>query len=94
MKCKMQGAFHHLMKEVRLCDTSRYRNLVRMDTVTFEELLPSTEQEWLSIAEEFLDKWNFKNGIGVMDGKHVIIRPPTNSDSYYFNYNTYLALSY
>lgn len=63
----MQGAFHHLMKEVRLCGTSRYRNLVRMDVVTFEELLPSTEQEWLSIAEEFLDKWSFKNGIGVMD---------------------------
>ena len=55
------------MKEVRLCGTSRYRNLVRMDVVTFEELLPSTEQEWLSIAEEFLDKWSFKNGIGVMD---------------------------
>ena len=34
-----QGAFHQLMQEIRLCDTSSYRNFVRMDAATFEELL-------------------------------------------------------
>ena len=37
----MQGAFHHLMKEIRLCDMSSYRNVVRMDAAMFEELLTS-----------------------------------------------------
>ena len=34
-----QGAFHQLMKEISLIDTSSYRNFVRMDATTFEELL-------------------------------------------------------
>ena len=34
-----QGAFHQLMKEMRMCDTSSYRNFVRMNAATFEELL-------------------------------------------------------
>ena len=34
-----QGAYHQLMKELRLLDTSAYRNFVRMDASTFEELL-------------------------------------------------------
>ena len=34
-----QGAFHQLMQELRVLDTSSYRNFVRMDVTTFEELL-------------------------------------------------------
>ena len=34
-----QGAFNQLMKELRLCDVLSYRNFVRMDASTFEELL-------------------------------------------------------
>ena len=48
--------------------------------------MPNTEQEWMSIAQNFLEKWNFNNCIGAMDGKHVLIRPPPNTGSYYFNY--------
>ena len=33
------GAFHQLMEEIRLLDTSSYKNFVRMDAVTFEDLL-------------------------------------------------------
>ena len=48
--------------------------------------VPSKEEEWNSIAKEFTEKWNFNNCIGAMDGKHVLINPPANSGSYYFNY--------
>ena len=48
--------------------------------------MPDTEQVWREIDGEFLEKWNFNNCIGAMDGKHVLIQPPPNSGSYYFNY--------
>lgn len=38
LRRESQGAFNQLM-ELRLCDVSSYRNLVRMDASTFEELL-------------------------------------------------------
>ena len=46
-----------------------------------------TEEEWMKIAQEFHEMWNFKTFIGTMDGKHIlIIKHPPNSGSYYFNY--------
>ena len=45
-----------------------------------------TEEEWMKIAQEFHEKWNFKTCIGAMDEKHILIKPPPNSGSYYFNY--------
>ena len=48
--------------------------------------VPTTEEEWKKIADAFASNWNFNNCIGAMDGKHIVIRPPLNSGSYYFNY--------
>lgn len=48
--------------------------------------VPNTEEEWKAIADQYLEKWNFNNCIGAMDGKHVLINPPANSGSLYFNY--------
>ena len=48
--------------------------------------VPSTEEEWKRTVAEFLGKWNFNNCIGALDGKHIVIKPPPNSGSYYFNY--------
>ena len=39
LKRSTQGAFNQLLVELRLCDTSSYRNFVRMDASSFEELL-------------------------------------------------------
>lgn len=31
---------------------------------------------WIVIADEYWEKWQFSNSIGVLDGKHVIILAP------------------
>ena len=48
--------------------------------------VPQTEEEWIRISEEFEEKWNFPNSLGALHGKHIQIKRPVNSGSYYFNY--------
>lgn len=45
-----------------------------------------TESKWKVIANDFDDLWNFKNCLGAIDGKHVVIFSPLKSGSQYFNY--------
>lgn len=48
--------------------------------------IPSTEDEWIQIANGFNEKWNFPNCIGSVDGKHVVMTAPMNSGSLFYNY--------
>ena len=47
---------------------------------------PSTHEEWSNISDQFERRWNFPNCVGAIDGKHIVIQPPANSGSYYYNY--------
>jgi hypothetical protein len=48
--------------------------------------MPSpTEEIFQEIAKVFGIRWNFSNLVGSVDGKHIIIKCPPNSDSQYFN---------
>ncbi|XP_064116545.1 uncharacterized protein LOC135222387 [Macrobrachium nipponense] len=49
-------------------------------------LIPESEEEWMSVSEEFDRKWDFPHCLGAIDGKHVKITKPYNSGSYYYNY--------
>ena len=35
---------------------------------------------------KFYHRWNFANGFGGFDGKHIVLQEPKNSGSYYRNY--------
>ena len=48
--------------------------------------VPSTDEEWLEIAHRFQDTWNFFICVGAIDGKHIMMVPPANSGSHYYNY--------
>ena len=47
---------------------------------------PTFKKEWLDIATEFGNKWNFPHWLGAIDGKHIIIQAPPRSGSIFFNY--------
>ena len=47
---------------------------------------PNTEDLWLDISKKFFLRWNFPNGIGAIDGKHIVIEQPSHSGSHYRNY--------
>lgn len=53
---------------------------------TFFFQLPTNEQQWKSIANEFDKRWNFPHCIGAMDGKHVVIQRPENTVGEFHNY--------
>ena len=48
--------------------------------------VPSSHEEWLAIASKFEERWNYPNCLGAIDGKHIVIQPPPNSGSHYYNY--------
>lgn len=49
-------------------------------------------KDWEKIAEDFELKWQFKNCIGAIDGKHVSIKCPPHSGSSYFNYKKFYSI--
>ena len=47
---------------------------------------PKPEESWLEIADKFNTRWNFPNGLGPIDGKHIVIQQSGKSGSHYRNY--------
>lgn len=47
---------------------------------------PCSPEEWLNIANNFENIWNFPNCIGAIDGRHIVFSPPISSGSFYYNY--------
>ena len=40
-----------------------------------------SKEQWLSVAKEFEEKWEFPNCVGAIDGKHIPLINPFNSGS-------------
>jgi len=54
--------------------------------------MPQESDEWLRVASEFENKWQYPHCIGALDGKHVAIIPPPNSGSLYYNYKHFNSI--
>lgn len=52
----------------------------------------TTSQDFLAMAKEFEQKWNFPNCISAVDGKHVRIFCPRHSVSQFFNYKDFFSV--
>ncbi|XP_074039919.1 uncharacterized protein [Leptinotarsa decemlineata] len=54
--------------------------------------MPSSPEEWLLVAEQYEELWNFPNCLGAMDGKHIALQAPINSGSEYYNYKSHFSI--
>lgn len=53
---------------------------------------PSNSEEWVAVANDFEQLWNFPNCGGSIDGKHIAIARPVGSGSYFYNYKSYYSI--
>lgn len=54
--------------------------------------LPTSGEEWKSIAKDYEDIWSFPQCLGSMDGKHIRIMCPNKSGSHFFNYKKFHSI--
>ena len=52
----------------------------------------STENDWLKMATEFEELWQFPNCIGALDGKHIALFHPFSGGSNYCNYKNFHSI--
>jgi len=62
------------------------------NNVTLKLQIPKTEAEWKVIANGFNYQWDLPNCLGAVDGKHVSIKKPPHTGSYYYNYKKFFSI--
>ncbi|XP_011858743.1 PREDICTED: putative nuclease HARBI1 [Vollenhovia emeryi] len=83
--------------EFRVGRSTAYRIVPEVCRIIWDMLQPCylaqpTQEIWTCIADEFMQKWQFPNCIGAVDGKHIRIQCPPNTGTQYSNYKKYFSL--
>lgn len=91
------GSFLNLSWEFRVGQSTVSKVIAETCDVLWEVLYPlyfpfPTKEEWCNISERFLERWDFPNTLGAIDGKHVQIQCPLRSGSIYYNYKHTFSL--
>ncbi|XP_018361253.1 PREDICTED: uncharacterized protein LOC108759992 [Trachymyrmex cornetzi] len=55
-------------------------------------LPPMDRNSWNEVANRFMEKWQFPNCLGAIDGKHIRIKAPPMSGSKFFNYKKFFSI--
>ena len=53
--------------------------------------LPTSQSQWLQLANEFESKWLFPHAVGAIDRKHINVKAPPNTGSEFFNYKKHFS---
>ena len=91
-------SFDSLMYQFRIHRTTIGQFILPVCTAIYEALkddylkLPSTKNEWLSIANETNERWQFPNCFGAADGKHIQIVHPHHSGATFYNYKGFFSI--
>jgi len=48
--------------------------------------MPNCSDDWMTIADGFNDKFDFPHCVGAIDGKHIEVKCPANTNSRFFNF--------
>jgi hypothetical protein len=51
-----------------------------------------TQQKWREVSQRYQELWNLPNCMGAIDGKHIRVKCPPNSGSYFYNYKGYFSI--
>ena len=92
------SSYKELMYAFRISDSSISTIVPEVCDAIYKVLgedycsVPKSKNDWLKIAQEFEEQWQFPNVIGSIDGKHVNIKCPPNSGSLYFNYKNQYSI--
>ncbi|KAB0790574.1 hypothetical protein PPYR_15024, partial [Photinus pyralis] len=91
------GSFQNLGWEFRVGHSTVSKVIYETCEAIWETLQPiylksPSETDWMSIGENFFNKWNFPHTLGAIDGKHVQMHCPINSGSLYYNYKGHFSI--
>lgn len=54
--------------------------------------MPQSTEVWKLVSDEFKSSWHFPHCLGAIDGKHIPIKKPVKSGSFYFNYKKFFSI--